>query len=179
MTTCGRRYRVVRTTACRFMRQPNSMESREWRCQTGCWEKLPSMRRLVTRPADGIVDVWGGRVAALHQIHARAKISHRCSGSGFVDRDMYTECFVKVFLRYAPTERPLLLLQDGASAHLGINLIDAVIANDVILLCFPPNWVNTHTATVRRRYLSDDEGQRLTHHATDQAATRGDVGEQG
>ena len=45
---------------------------------------------------------------------------------------------MKVFLRYAPTERPLLLLQDGASAHLGINLIDAAIANDVILLCFPP-----------------------------------------
>ena len=30
------------------------------------------------------------------------------------------------------------LLQDGASAHLGIALIDAAIANDVILLCFPP-----------------------------------------
>ena len=45
---------------------------------------------------------------------------------------------MKVFLLYAPTERPLLLLQDGASAHLGIDLIDAAIANDVILLCFPP-----------------------------------------
>ena len=49
-----------------------------------------------------------------------------------------TEWFVKVFLRYVPTERPLLLLQDSASAPLGINLIDAAIANDVILLCFPP-----------------------------------------
>ena len=51
---------------------------------------------------------------------------------------MYTEWFNKDFLRYAPKERPLLLLQDGASAHLGIELIDAAIANNVILLCFPP-----------------------------------------
>ena len=60
--------------------------------------------------------------------------SYSCSDSGFVNRDMCTEWFVKVFLRYAPTERPLLLLQDGASAHLGISLIDAAIANDVVLL---------------------------------------------
>ena len=60
------------------------------------------------------------------------------SDSGFVDRHMYTEWFMKVFLRFAPQERPLLLLQDGASAHLGIELIDAAIANYVILLCFPP-----------------------------------------
>ena len=56
----------------------------------------------------------------------------------FVDRQIYTEWFKKGFLRYASQERPLLLLQDGASVHLGIELIDAAIANDVILLCFPP-----------------------------------------
>ena len=60
------------------------------------------------------------------------------SESGFVDRQIYTEWFTKIFLRFAPSERPLLLLQDGASAHLGPDLIEEAIANDVILLCFPP-----------------------------------------
>ena len=60
------------------------------------------------------------------------------SQSGFVDREIYTEWFTNVFLRYAPAERPLLLLQDGASAHLGPELIDRAIENNVILLCFPP-----------------------------------------
>ena len=63
--------------------------------------------------------------------------SYSSSDSGFVDRHMYTEWFSKVFLRHAPRERPLLLLQDGASAHMGVELIDAAILNDVILLCFP------------------------------------------
>ena len=58
--------------------------------------------------------------------------------SGLVNQTIYTQWFEKVFLRYAPSERPLLLLQDGASAHLSPHLIDAAIKNDVILLCFPP-----------------------------------------
>ena len=73
---------------------------------------------------------------------------------------------MKVFLQYAPTERPLLLLQDCASAQRRHSALFSA-------------QVDPHPAIVRHRYLSDDEGQRLTYHATDQAATRGDVGEQG
>ena len=65
-----------------------------------------------------------------------AAYSH--SDSGFIDRQMYTDWFNKVFLRHAPRERPLLLLQDGATAHISADLIDSAIANEVILLCFPP-----------------------------------------
>ena len=64
--------------------------------------------------------------------------SYSSSKSGFVDKAIYTEWFKKTFLKFAPTERPLLLLQDGASAHMGPDLIEAAIANDVVLLCFPP-----------------------------------------
>ena len=42
------------------------------------------------------------------------------------------------FPNHASKERPLLLLQDGAAAHISPTLIDQAIANDVILLCFPP-----------------------------------------
>ena len=45
---------------------------------------------------------------------------------------------MKEFLKNAPSEKPLLLLQDGAVAHMGIELIDTAIENNVILLCFPP-----------------------------------------
>ena len=59
---------------------------------------------------------------------------------GIFRNTIYMHWFNKVFLLqyYAPSERPLLLLKDGASAHLRTNLIDAVIKNDVILLYFPP-----------------------------------------
>ena len=44
----------------------------------------------------------------------------------------------KFFLRHVPKQRPLLLLQDGASAYMGPDLIDMAVENNVILLCFPP-----------------------------------------
>ena len=46
--------------------------------------------------------------------------------------------FVNNFIQFAPSERPLLLLQDGAaSAHITIQLIDKAIEENIILLCFP------------------------------------------
>ena len=58
--------------------------------------------------------------------------------SGFIDGDIYFEWFVKNFIRFAPPERPLLLLQDGASAHITVQLIDKAIEENIIILCFPP-----------------------------------------
>ena len=65
-----------------------------------------------------------------------ASYSH--SDSGFVDRNMYVEWFTKVFVKHIPSERPAILLQDGATIHISPELIDAAIENNVILLCFPP-----------------------------------------
>ena len=64
--------------------------------------------------------------------------TYSSSESGIVDREIYAEWFQKNFLTHASKERPLLLLQDGAAAHISPTLIDLAIANDVILLCFPP-----------------------------------------
>ena len=66
-----------------------------------------------------------------------ANCTYASTESGFVDRSTYVEWFNKVLLRYAPSERPLLLLQDGASAHISPDLIDTAIQNEVIILCFP------------------------------------------
>ena len=64
--------------------------------------------------------------------------TYSSSESGFIDRDIYAEWFEKKFLQHASKERPLLLLQDGATAHLSPQLIDLAIENNIVLLCFPP-----------------------------------------
>ena len=64
--------------------------------------------------------------------------TYASTDSGFISQNLYVEWFEKNFLRFAPKERPLLLLQDGASAHMSPALIDMAIQNNVILLCFPP-----------------------------------------
>ena len=64
------------------------------------------------------------------------------SPNGFIDRDIYAEWFEKNFLPHASKQIPLLLLQDGAAAHISPRLIDMAIANDIILLCFPPKLTN-------------------------------------
>ncbi|WAQ96793.1 hypothetical protein MAR_029483, partial [Mya arenaria] len=45
--------------------------------------------------------------------------------------------FEKTFLKFAPSERPLLLIQDGAFSHVSCPLIKSAIASDVILLSLP------------------------------------------
>ncbi len=67
-----------------------------------------------------------------------ANATYSTSDSGFIDRDIYADWFEKNFIRHLPVERPILLLQDGATAHISPRLIDLAIANDIILLCFPP-----------------------------------------
>ena len=58
------------------------------------------------------------------------------SDSGFVDGEIYFDWFVKNFLRFAPSERPLLLLRDGASGHITIQHIDKAIEDNVIIPMF-------------------------------------------
>ena len=67
--------------------------------------------------------------------------AYASSRSGFMDRDIYLDWFQNIFLKFAPAQRPLLPIQDSTTAHTGPALIDTVIRNDVILLCFPPNYV--------------------------------------
>ena len=60
----------------------------------------------------------------------------RCSESGWINKDLYLEWF-QFFLQNIPTTRPVLLLQDGHSSHISIELIELARQNDVHLLCFP------------------------------------------
>ena len=64
--------------------------------------------------------------------------TYAVSDTGFMDQELYFHWFEKTFLKFAPPQRPLLLIQDGASSHISCPLIKSAIANDVILLCLPP-----------------------------------------
>ena len=61
------------------------------------------------------------------------------SDSGFMDTNLFNQWFEKTFLKYAVPERPLLLLMDGHSSHINIQLIECAQQNNVILLCLPPH----------------------------------------
>ena len=60
------------------------------------------------------------------------------SQSGFMDSELYIKWFEKVFLAHTPGETRLLL-QDGHSSHINIDLIDKALSNNVILMCLPPH----------------------------------------
>ena len=63
--------------------------------------------------------------------------TYSTSDSGFVNRDIYASWFKTNFIKNASSDRPLLLIQDGATAHISPELIQTAIDNDIILLCLP------------------------------------------
>ena len=59
----------------------------------------------------------------------------KCSETGWINKDHYLDWF-QFFLQNVPPTRPVLLLQDGHSSHISIELIELARQNDVHLLCF-------------------------------------------
>ena len=56
-----------------------------------------------------------------------------CSKSGWVNQDLYLEWF-----RFSiPSAQPVLLIKDGHSSHISLEVIELAQENDVHLLCLP------------------------------------------
>ena len=83
--------------------------------------------------------VFSKGLPTLRGFHEQGPVnaSYTASDSGFVNKDIYTQWFEKTFLKHASPARPLLLIQDGATAHVSLELIEMAMANQVILLCLP------------------------------------------
>jgi len=66
--------------------------------------------------------------------------------SGWIDPEIFWECFLHHFLVYAPAGRPLLLLLllDGHSSHYNPDFIHEAASHGVVVFCLPPNM--THVA---------------------------------
>lgn len=66
--------------------------------------------------------------------------TYKCSDSGWISEDLFTDWFKNVFLeKTKDIERPLLLVMDNHPAHINIDVIELAIKNQVILLCLPPH----------------------------------------
>ena len=61
------------------------------------------------------------------------------SEKGWMNGVLFHSWFRKVFLRYAPASRPLLLLLDGHSSHYCLDTIQLATENEIIIFTLPPN----------------------------------------
>jgi hypothetical protein len=61
------------------------------------------------------------------------------SESGWMDGELFQEWFKKIFLPKTEHLRPAMLIMDGHTSHLTIDLIDLARENNVILYCLPPH----------------------------------------
>ena len=61
------------------------------------------------------------------------------SEKGWMNGDLFRAWFRKIFLRYAPASRPILLLLDGLSSHYNSDTIKMATENEVIIFTLPPN----------------------------------------
>ena len=61
------------------------------------------------------------------------------SEKGWMNGDLFRAWFRKIFLRYAPASRPILLLLDGLSSHYNPDTIKMATENEVIIFTLPPN----------------------------------------
>ena len=61
------------------------------------------------------------------------------SARGWIDQVLFHEWFHLHFVRYLPSERPILLLMDGHSSHFCPDTIRLAAEQDVIIFVLPPN----------------------------------------
>ena len=61
------------------------------------------------------------------------------SESGYMDGELFLAWFKNIFLPKTAHLRPAMLIMDGHTSHLTIELIDLACKNNVILYCLPPH----------------------------------------
>lgn len=61
------------------------------------------------------------------------------SANGWIDQELFDLWFDNLFLKYAPSVRPLLLLMDGHSSHFCPETIRQAAKHRVVLFTLPPN----------------------------------------
>ncbi|THH14570.1 hypothetical protein EUX98_g9594 [Antrodiella citrinella] len=56
-----------------------------------------------------------------------------------VCKNWFTKCFIPHAQAHSDTSKPILLLYDGHSSHSTHDIIEAALANNIILFCLPPH----------------------------------------
>ena len=86
--------------------------------------------------------------------------------NGYMDLELYCLWFELIFLKYASSERPLLLIQDGHKSHITIELIDKAKENDVEIMCLSPHTTNAYIAAPGQGFVwPPEEGMVVCHYS--------------
>lgn len=59
------------------------------------------------------------------------------SSNGWIERDVFLDWFENHFLRHVPSTRPMLLIFDGHSSHITIQLVRKAVNNGITILRLP------------------------------------------
>ena len=65
------------------------------------------------------------------------------STNGWMNQELFHKWFLRHFLQYIPSSRPILLVMDGHSSHYCPETIKLAAENQILLFALPPN--STHT----------------------------------
>ena len=58
------------------------------------------------------------------------------SKNGWIDQELFTECFLHHFLEHVVSSQPLMLLLDGHSSHFTLEAVKLAATHDIIF-CLP------------------------------------------
>ena len=98
-----------------------------------------------------------------------------CSDNGWINEELYIKWF-KFFLAKIPPTRPVLLIEDGHSSHISIDVIQLARDNGIHLLCLPAHTMyllqlldvvmfkslKSKFSVACKNYLSGHPGQVIT-----------------
>ena len=100
--------------------------------------------------------------------------SFNCSDSGWITQELYMEWF-HFFLRLIPPTRPVLLIQDGHSSHVSIDIIKLARENSIHIICLPSHTTHlqpldvgvfksfkSHYNDQCRKYMTAHPGRTIT-----------------
>ena len=59
-----------------------------------------------------------------------------CSESGWINQSLFLDWF-KLFIASIPPARPVLIIEDGHSSHVSLEVIKLARENDIYVLCLP------------------------------------------
>ena len=85
------------------------------------------------------------------------------SDSGWMNSTLFALWLRKVFLRYAPASRPIIILflMDGHSSHYSPDVIKLAAENEVIMFTLPPNTTHLTVAPYLPTRQTQKAGQYL------------------
>ena len=69
-------------------------------------------------------------------------MTYAATRNGWMEAQTFENYFKNHFLKNIPPKRPVVLIYDGHSFHVGISLVERALAADVVILKLPPHAIH-------------------------------------